>query len=297
LTIAHSTVYLLGNFTTSPYANALEAYYDGNTGSPNVTVSGSNTGYPARGTSCGIAVDKAGTVYAGFIGGSVIDEYAPSALQPGGALNIPPSATLNDGSDGVAGLALDSSSTLYVNANLVDYVNEYTAGSTGSAAPVVTIANNYLGDGLALDANGAVYTTSGSSVVEYAAGASGNVAPNVTIAGAATGLNDPEGVAVDAFGDVFAANFNNDTVTEYPPHASGNAAPSATITLGLIGGSVYRPSAVAVDAQGTLYVGDDNHGAFLEYVAGATGAATPIAIAKAGLSVCSLAAVPSAVQP
>jgi hypothetical protein len=298
LTIAHSAVYVLGYSATSPYPGELQAYYDGNTtANANLTVTGSNTGLPAQGSACGVTVDKNGKVYAGFQNGGFVDEFTASALQPGGTLNIVPSATLSDDSYGVAGLAVDSTNSLFVNETLEDDIAEFSAGSTGTTAPIVTITASSLGYGLALDANGTVYSSAGSSIVEYAAGANGSTPPAVTIAGAATGLNNPDGVAVDAFGDVFAANFNNDTVTEYAPNTTGNAAPSATITLGVIAGQSYRPAAVAVDAQGTLFVGDNNHGAFLEYTAGATGTATPLVIAHTAVDTCAITVVPAAVQP
>ena len=69
-----------------------------------------------------------------------------------------------------------------------------------------------------------------NSITAYAAGANGNVAPSAGISGAATGLNFPEGVALDAAGKIYVANFNPTSITVYAAGATGNVAPSATIS-------------------------------------------------------------------
>src|SRR6202012_4623441 len=68
--------------------------------------------------------------------------------------------------------------------------------------------------------------------------------PQTTLA---SGLNDPNGVAVDAAGDVFVVIFNSDVI-EYP--ADGSA------PRGLAGGTY--PESLAVDAQGDVFVGDNS---------------------------------------
>ena len=75
-----------------------------------------------------------------------------------------------------------------------------------------------------------VANTGADSVTEYAMGASGNETPVATISGSATGLDGPEGVAVDSAGHLFVANINVDSVTEYAKGATGNTAPVATIS-------------------------------------------------------------------
>ncbi len=69
------------------------------------------------------------------------------------------------------------------------------------------------------------------SILGFPAGARGNLAPTVTISGSQTMLTSPVGVAVDAAGDVFAADFFGNQVLEYAPGAHGNVAPIARIPI------------------------------------------------------------------
>jgi large repetitive protein len=69
-----------------------------------------------------------------------------------------------------------------------------------------------------------------------------------TITGAATGLNRPNGVAVDGT-SVYVANNLGNNVLVFALAATGNAAPTANIT----GAALNGPSSVAVDAT-TIYV-------------------------------------------
>ena len=82
-------------------------------------------------------------------------------------------------------------------------------------------------------------------MTEYAKGATGNAAPVATIAGANTGLDSPQGLALDRDGNLFLANSHGNSVTAYAKGATGNAAPFATI-------SGPRPTSVAV----SMFSGD-----------------------------------------
>ena len=114
-----------------------------------------------------------------------------------------------------------------------------------------------------------VANTGADSVTEYAMGASGNETPVATITGSATGLDGPEGVAVDSAGHLFVANINVDSVTEYAKGATGNTAPVATISGSATG--LSRPVGVAVDSAGHLFVTNFGAESVTEYAQGATG--------------------------
>ena len=89
-------------------------------------------------------------------------------------------------------------------------------------------------------------------MTEYAQGATGDAAPLATIAGADTGLDGPFGMAVDASGDLFVADYASNSVTEYAPGATGDAAPLATIAGADTG--IDGPLGMALDATGDLFV-------------------------------------------
>jgi sugar lactone lactonase YvrE len=93
-----------------------------------------------------------------------------------------------------------------------------------------------------------------------------------------TSLSSPNGIAVDAQGNLWVADAGNNRVLEYDaPLASGKAASrvfgqGGSFTSGIAnnGGvisanSLWLPTGVAVDAQGDLYVADSQNNRVLEY--------------------------------
>jgi hypothetical protein len=77
-----------------------------------------------------------------------------------------------------------------------------------------------------------------------------------------TGINSPQGDAVDKSGTLYVANEGNSTVTEYPPGAS---TPSVTLSS-----SISRPLDVSVDSSGIVYVMEGSAGKILEFKPGST---------------------------
>ncbi len=88
------------------------------------------------------------------------------------------------------------------------------------------------------------------AVTAYPAASSGDVSPLA----AATGLSEPEFVAVDANGNIYVTNACNSTVTIYAKGSNGNAAPIAVI--GGSNTSLALPAGIAVDSNGYIYVVD-----------------------------------------
>ncbi|MEO6990351.1 MAG: hypothetical protein ABI346_00855 [Candidatus Baltobacteraceae bacterium] len=82
-----------------------------------------------------------------------------------------------------------------------------------------------------------------------------------------SGVSSPQGLAVDAGGDLYVANSGNNTVTVYPP---GKLMPSVTYASG-----VSQPDGVGVGADGYVYVanvsgGPSGDGSVTEYPPGST---------------------------
>jgi len=110
-------------------------------------------------------------------------------------------------------------------------IRSATAGSIPSAHPDETI-----------------FVTNGYDVTAYPTGSRGDVAPIALT----TDMTYPNGIAVDASGRIYAANFDTNTVTVYAASANGNVPPIA-----VIGGANTRlanPTAIALDASGKIYV-------------------------------------------
>jgi sugar lactone lactonase YvrE len=131
--------------------------------------------------------------------------------------------------------------------------------------------------GVAVDGTGKIYvanrTGAGSgSVTVYAANPTGtvNATPLATIAGSNTGLNDPQGIAVDASGKFYVSNITN-TITVYAANPSGtlNEAPLATIAGANT--QLASPFGMAFDAAGRLYVANELSASITVYAANPSG--------------------------
>ena len=153
--------------------------------------------------------------------------------------------------------------------------NTLTAAARASGSPVTYTAT---GTGRV---TGKLYVANyfGSSITVYAAGASGNATPTATIAGGNTGLNFPNGVALDGAGNIYVVNeFSGSaggpgTITVYAAGASRNVTPTATIAGGNTGLSIAN--GIAVDGAGNIYVTNFFANSITVYAAGASGNATP----------------------
>jgi DNA-binding beta-propeller fold protein YncE len=205
--------------------------------------------------------------------------------------NVAPSAIIsgvNTRLDDPHRTAFDASGNIYVTSAYNSSVFIFPSSANGNVVPSTTISGVPTGldypNGIALDANGNIYVTNFGnftppSVTVYAAGASGNATATAIISGAATGLGNPHGVAVDANGNIYVANRGNSSVTVYAAGTNGNMAPSATISGAATG--LSNPHGLALDANGNIYVanssGGEGSGSVTVYAAGAKNNATPTA--------------------
>ncbi len=137
--------------------------------------------------------------------------------------------------------------------------------------------------GLALDAAGSLYVADSYNhrLLKFGAPLAGGMdaslvlgqadftanLPNRGAAPSAASLNEPHDVAVDAWGNVYAADYANHRLLEYnAPSANGAGAnrlfgqeaytASAPNSGGVSSASLYNPIGVALDAWGNLYTAD-----------------------------------------
>lgn len=137
---------------------------------------------------------------------------------------------------------------------------EFPPSANGNVAPSSSIVGSNTGltsasggpIAVAVDSSGRLYTaddsTTTTSIEMFAPNAAGNVAPVATLS------NVPAvgGMAVDSAGNLYVANWAQNSISVYAPGATGNAAPVRVIS----GSSTLLkgPGCVYVDGVGNIYV-------------------------------------------
>ena len=165
-------------------------------------------------------------------------------------------------------------------------VTSYPIAASGNIAPTFPQPLLCNPTGIAVDASKNIYVTNSGddgnpsySVAVYPPGSDGQVAPSMVITGAATGLDVPQGIALDATGNIYVVNdgSNNgdaDSVTVYPAGSSGNVAPSAVISGP--GTGLNLPDGIAI-FSGKIYVSNFGNNSVTVYPVGSTGNTAPSA--------------------
>jgi hypothetical protein len=271
-------------YVTNSFNDSITVYATNANGNvaPIRTIGGASTGLSSP---FGIALDFNRNIYVAN-GGTGSSGFSLTVYAAGSSGNVAPVRTISGSSTLLYdpfGPALDASRNMYV-ANFNNTVTVYAANANGNVAPIQTVSGSSTGlnhpFGITLDASRNIYVSNGPlpdgpfSVTVYAAGATGNVAPIRTIGGSKAGLSGPGGIAVDAAGNLYAANYHPSSVTVYGAGANGNVAPTRTI-----GGSktgLTNPYGIAVGGHGLIYVTNLYGNSVTVYAAGANGNVAPI---------------------
>jgi sugar lactone lactonase YvrE len=171
------------------------------------------------------------------------------------------------------GIAVDNAGNMWVTNFGTSSITEYPAGSTGNIAPANTVQGNatFLSGpvGIAFNANGDMFVVNSQTdnsgnydILEFGPNPSGNQAPINRIGGAATLLNQPQYVAVDGSGNVYATNIAANLINIYAPGASGDVAPIVSF-----GGNCVGPDGIALDSSNHIYASCDQNYEIREYSA------------------------------
>ncbi|WP_248556602.1 NHL repeat-containing protein [Paraburkholderia terrae] len=232
----------------------------------------------------GIAVDASGNLYVAEYGTSKIRKITPDGTvstlagsgTPGSADGKGASASFNQ----PTGIAVDVSGNLYV----ADYYNNEirkvtpdgtvstlagSATTQGSTDGKGASASFFEPSGIAVDGSGNLY------VAEYGTSKIRKITPDGTVStlagsgtpgsadgkGASASFNQPTGIAVDASGNLYVADYYNNEIRKVTPDGTVSTLAGSTTTQGSTDGkgasaSFYEPSGIAVDASGNLYVAE-----------------------------------------
>lgn len=234
----------------------------------------------------GAAVDSAGNVYVADFENQTIRKIAPKGAVSTLA-GMPRKQGSSDGTgsdarfDHPRAVALDSGGNLYVTDLWNHTIRKITqdgvvstfaglAGSHGSTDGTGADARFIYPFGVAVDASGSVYVTDGynhtirrisaSGVVKTLAGTAGKFG-YVDGAGIEAQFDGPDGIAADAVGNLFVADYGNHVIRKITPEGmvstfAGLArVPGSTDGMGSEARFRY-PLGLAVDKPGFLYVAD-----------------------------------------
>jgi hypothetical protein len=212
-------------------------------------------------------------------------------VTPGGVVTtlagLAGSSGSTDGTGGAArfcypwGVAVDSAGIVYVadwgnhtirkvTADGVVTTLAGLAGSPGSADGTGSAARFYHPEGVAVDSAGIVYVAdydnetirkvTPDGVVRTLAGQAGSWG-SADGTGSAAQFNQPRGVAVDSTGNVYVADYDNDTVRKVTPDGvvttlAGQAGSSGSADGTGNAAQFHEPTGVAVDSAANVYVAD-----------------------------------------
>lgn len=225
-------------------AHSISASYSGSGNFAPSSSAGVQSVVPVSGLSLpeGVALDGLGDLFIADGGqGRVVEETA-----------LGTQTTVASGLSGPVGVAVDAARDVFVADAFASKVLEITPGGAQ-----LTVGSGFdLPQGVALNAAGDVFVADSghNRVLELAPsstptlgagiqGVMGEVTWTVTQT-FGSGLNDPEGVAVDSSGDVFIADTGNNRVVEVTQSGTQH-----TVAFG-----IPSPHSVAVDASGNLFI-------------------------------------------
>eukprot|EP01037_Dinobryon_pediforme_P011295 gene11295-11381_t len=159
-------------------------------------------------------------------------------------------------SDGKAKATLVSGNILYP---------PFTSNITGLTANTTYYLRAYATNSAGTGYGGVVKFTTGSNTSVIAGQvttfAGNGTAGSLDGSGTSAQFNNPQGVAVDAKGNIYVADSYNHTIREITPGGTVTTIAGTPQTLGYIDGPAlsaqfYAPKGMAFDAQGNLYVAD-----------------------------------------
>jgi sugar lactone lactonase YvrE len=237
-----------------------------------------------------VAVDAAGNLYIADGHNNVVEKVTPSgtlSVVAGTGTQGAPTPGAATGSDLYVpdGAAVDAAGNLYIADNGNNVVEKVTpsgtlsvvagTGEVGAPTPGPATNSDLLGpDGLAVDAAGDLYiadfgncmvekvTPSGTLAVVAGTGTQGAPIPGpATNSDLGSFGGGPDGVGVDAAGNLYIANSGNNVVEQVTPSGmlsvvAGTGHAGASTPGPATSSDLWMPVGLAVDGAGNLYIAD-----------------------------------------
>ena len=263
----------------------------------------------------GMVVDRSGNLYVADGANNRVLFYpagsttATQVFGQNGSFTTHGAGTSANSLNNPQGLAVDGSGNVYVSDEGNNRVLLYPAGSTtasriyGQGGSFTSAAANHGGIsadslsvpmGIALDQSGNLYVAdsgnnrilffpSGSTTATRVYGRGGSLTSNTPNNGglSANSLNQPQAVALDSSGDLYAADASNNRVLFYPANSTtatqvygqgGSFTSGLANNGGVNAGTLNHPLALALDSNSGLYVVDGSSNRVLYFPFGTANA-------------------------
>jgi len=193
----------------------------------------------------GVAVDAAGDVFVADTNNNAIEEFSYN-----GSSYASTPVVLGSGFNGPKGVTVDGTGDVFVGDSGNNAIKELTYGQ-GNYATTPVVLDPAFNDSFSVTVDGtgdvvAVSVDGAMEAIPY--GQSGYSAPVAL----AYGLRNPQGLAIDAAGDLLIAAVGSATVVKISNGPTGYGAPVSLASQG----SFVLPNGVAVDAAGNVFVVD-----------------------------------------
>jgi sugar lactone lactonase YvrE len=250
----------------------------------------------------GVAVDTSGNLYVADTWGERVGKIGAGSTTISLVAGNSNQAFSGDGGPATSAaffyptdVAVDSSGSVYIADSRNNRIRKVVAGS----GIILTVAGGYIGDGglaadatllglqgIVADAVGNLYMADGTDNrirrVDAAAGTISTVAGNGKKgfsgdgdAATVAALNLPEGVAVDAAGNLYIADSNNERIRKVSAATGVISTVAGNGAIGFSGdggpataATFYDPSGVTVDSSGNLYIADIGNNRIRKVAAG-----------------------------
>jgi sugar lactone lactonase YvrE len=187
--------------------------------------------------------------------------------------------------DGPVGVYVDGSGNIYVSDIQNNRIQKFPAGSTSATSAVTVAGGNGQGNaanqlnaplGIYMDQAGDLYVADGynNRIQKFTAGSTSSTPAHTVAGGNGGGYNanqlvGPDGIFVDANGNLYIADKGNSRIQKFPS-GSDSATNGITVagsnTLGAAANQLNLPTGVVVDGSGNIYVTDQQNNRVQKFV-------------------------------